>query len=246
MKYCMNCGHPVHDLYCGHCGQKANPERISFTFLWKEVFHFFTHLEKGFLYTSFQMVVHPGKTAKNFIEGKRKNYQSPVSYFLIWITIFILFLYSLEKIFGENAVIRYRDYFGPSLATKMAISNLALVLTVVIPFQALYLFLLVTRKSYNYFETMVATIYSLGTIIQFQFVFAFFATIYHLIFATAVDLQISDSLKIIYLVWFILDTIRLYSVNHKYLRALAFIGLAFGTFTLWRIYGFPVLISHFV
>ena len=152
---------------------KSGPGKINITFLCQEVFHFVTHLESGFLFTSFQMIVHPGQTAKNYIEGKRKNYQSPISYFLIWTTVFMLFLYLIEKIFGYNTVINYGDYFGPDADTRMAISNLSIVLTVVIPFQAFYLFLLVTKKTYNYFETMVATIYSLGTIIQFQFLFAF-------------------------------------------------------------------------
>lgn len=243
---CKNCGYPLRDLYCGHCGQKADTGKINFSFLCRELFHFVTHLEKGFLYTSFQMVIHPGQTAKNYIDGKRKNYQSPISYFLIWTTIFILFLYLIEKIFGYNAVINYQDYFGPAAATRVAISNLSIVLTVVIPFQALYLFLLVTRKSYNYYETMVATFYSLGTIIQFQFVFAIFALIHYLLYSGNVDLQISDTFKILYLVWFILDSIRLYSVKYKFVRATVFIALAFGTFTLWRLYGFPVFMKNFL
>jgi hypothetical protein len=243
MKYCKNCGRPVKDLYCGHCGQMADPGKINFLFLCREVFHFVTHTENGFLFTSFQMIIRPGQTAKNYIEGKRKNYQSPISYFLLWTTIFILFLYMIEKIFGNNAVINYGDYFGPAADTRLAISNLSIVLTVVIPFQALYLFLLVTRKSYNYFETMVATIYSLGTIIQFQFLFAVFALIYHVVYSGTVRLQISDSFKILYLMWFILDTIRLYSVKYKYIRAFGFMVLAFGTFTLWRLYGFPVFLK---
>src|SRR4029077_7286393 len=132
---------------------------------------------------------------------KRKNYQSPISYFLIWTTVFILFLYLIEKIFGYNKVINYGDYFGPAADTRMAISNLSIVLTVVIPFQAFYLFLLVTKKSYNYFETMVATIYSLGTIIQFQFLFALLALISHIVHPGSVNLVISDSFKILYLIW---------------------------------------------
>jgi hypothetical protein len=246
MKYCKNCGYAGHDLYCGHCGQKSDPEKITFSFLCRELFKFFTHLEKGFLYTSFQMIIHPGQTARNFIEGKRKNYQPPISYFLIWTTVFILLLYFIEKIFGRNVVVNYRDYFGSSPATKLAIGNLSIVLTVVIPFQALYLFLLVTKKSYNYFETMVATIYMLGTIIQFQFLFALIAIIFYVFESRSVDLLISDTFKIIYLVWFILDTIRIYTVKNKFLRAIGFIGLAFGTFTVWRLYGFPILIKHFI
>jgi hypothetical protein len=245
MKHCKNCGHAVQGLYCNHCGQRTDSERINFTFLSKEVFHFFTHLETGFVYTSLQMVIRPGLTFKNFIEGKRKKYQAPISYFLIWITIFVFFLFLIEKIYGPDKVIEYAGYFGPGSDSRMAISNLGIVLMFVIPFQALYLYLLVTKRLYNYFETMVATIYSLGTVILFQFVFAVCATVYYLIFSRSVSLQISDSFKIIYLIWFITDTIRLFHMNHTFIRAMSFIILAFGTFTLWRLYGLPASIGIF-
>ncbi|HET7000270.1 MAG TPA: DUF3667 domain-containing protein [Puia sp.] len=245
MKHCLNCGKPVHDLYCAHCGQQTRPERINFSFLSRETFHFFTHLDKGFLYTSFQMITHPGRTVKAFIDGKRKNYQSPISYFLFWTTVFVLFLLLIEKIFGVNRVIDYEGYFGPGSDTRLAISNLSIVLLVVIPFQSFYLYLLVTKKRYNYFETMVAILYALGTVILFQFLFAVFALFYHAVTSRPVTLQISDTFKIVYLIWFILDTIRLYQVNHKLIRAMSFITLAFGTFTLWRLYGLPASIEIF-
>lgn len=188
------------------------------------------------------MVKAPGSTVKFFIEGTRKKYQPPVSYFLIWITIYILFLYWLEKFFGDNIVINYKEYFGPSATTKFAISHLSLVLMIVIPFQAFYLYILVTKKSQNYFESIVAILYALGTIILFQFVFAVLALIIHGITGLSVDLKYSDSFKMLYLAWFIIDTLKYFPVRYKFVKALIFLALAFGTFTLWRIYGFPAFI----
>src|SRR6187399_2864292 len=111
MKHCKNCGKSLNDVFCSHCGQKTNVERISWKYIWHEVIHFFTHMEKGFLYTSRQLLFSPGKTVKEFIEGKRKNYQPPVSYFLIWIGLYLLLLYFTEKIFGENNVVDFKQYF---------------------------------------------------------------------------------------------------------------------------------------
>ncbi|HEY6064396.1 MAG TPA: DUF3667 domain-containing protein, partial [Chitinophagaceae bacterium] len=87
MRHCKNCGEELHGTYCSHCGQKAREERITFRFIWTEAIHFFTHIEHGFLFTSWSMLVRPGATVKNFIEGKRKPYQSPVSYFLVWTAV---------------------------------------------------------------------------------------------------------------------------------------------------------------
>ncbi len=245
MNYCKNCGQPVQDLYCSHCGQKIIVERITFSYLWTELFHFFTHIEHGFLYTSYKMIVSPGNTVTSFIGGKRIKYQSPVSYFLIWVTIFILFLYWLEVTFGENIVINYADYWGPSGATKLAISHLSFVLTIIIPFQALYLYLLATHNKYNYFESLVASIYVVGSIIMLQFVFALGALIVYALFHLSTDIRYSDILKLGYFIWFIIDFIKLFSVKNKFIRGLTFVLLAGVTFTLWRLYGVPEFVKYF-
>lgn len=246
MKHCKNCGNPVRDSYCSHCGQKNEIGRITFHYIWGEIFHFFTHIEHGFLFTSVKMLTSPGLTVTSFIKGERKKYQSPVSYFLIWVTIFILSLYWIKITYGENKVIDYSDYWGPSGATQLAISHLSLVLTVIIPLQALYLYLLVTGKVYNYFETLVVGIYMVGTVILLQFVFAFIALLIYLFTYDSVSLRFSDILKFGYFIWFIIDFIKYFTVKAKWIRAIAFALLAAVTFTIWRMYGVPELINLFL
>jgi hypothetical protein len=243
MKHCNNCGKAVHGNYCSHCGEKTKIERITFSYLWHETFHFLTHLETGFFFTTYQLIIRPGATVINFVEGTRKKYQSPVSYFLIWITFYVIFLYWAGNFFGNNVVIDYHNYFGPGSSTEFGISHLALVLTIVIPFQALYLFLLVSRGKWYYFETAVATIFTLGTVIFFQFVFAVLAVIIHLISGASVDIRLSDLFKVSYILWFSFSFVYLFPVKYKLVRIIAFIILAFGTFTLWRLFGFPKLIE---
>ena len=245
MEYCKNCGSELYDVYCGHCGQKAGTERITFIHLLNESFHFLTHVEHGFLYTSWHMLTVPGKTVREYIYGKRRIHQSPISYFVIWTTIYILFLYWIERRFGENAIIDYKEYYGPVATTRFAITHLNTVLIVMIPFLTLYLWLLVTRKQYYYFETIIASIYAFGTVILLQFVFAVGAVIVHLLNGASVNLGISDVLKIGYIICFAFDFVKLFPVKHKFIRATVFIILAFGTLTLWRIYGLPLIIQMF-
>jgi hypothetical protein len=246
MSFCKNCGEKVVGSYCSHCGQKTAAERISFHYIWHEALHFFTHFEKGFLFTSWSMLAKPGKVVTDFVKGKRKIYQQPVSFFLIWITMYLLLLYIVEKIFGENVVIDYKEYFGPTSTTKFAVSHLSIVLLVVIPFQALYFYWLVGWKKYNYFESFVVAMYYLGTVILLQSVFVILALIIHPLTGTSVALIYSDPLKIIYLVWAITDTIKLFRVKNKVIRMVAFAILAFGTFTIWRLYGVPAIIEWFL
>ncbi len=208
-----------------------------------EIFHFFTHLEKGFLFTTVRLLTNPGDTIINYVEGKRKPYQPPVSYFLVWITIYLLSLYGLEKIFGENRVIDYEDYFGPGASTRYAISHLSLVLTTVAPFQALYIYLFATRPQLNYFETLVAVIYGLGTIIALQFLFVVMALLNYLISVHAVPLIYSDIFKIGYIIWMIFSLAKHFPIRFKLAKFILIIVLMFGTFTLWRTALLPWLLD---
>jgi hypothetical protein len=239
MKHCKNCDHLLQGKYCSFCGQQADVPRITFHSLINEVFHFFTHMQKGFLFTTVQLLQKPAETVKDFIAGKRKKYQSPVSYFLIWISIYILFLYGLEKLFGENIVINYKDYFGAGNSTQYAIRHLGLVLLMVVPFQALFLYLFVTAPLYNYWVSVACTFYSLGTIIVLQFCFAVLALLVHLFTGISVPLNVSDVFKVLYISWFIFHLVKRFPVNHRLLRISLFIVFAFGTFTFWRLIGYP-------
>ena len=246
MSFCKNCGEKVVGMYCSHCGQKAVEQRISAHYIVHEVTHFFTHFEKGFLFTSWSMLAKPGKVVTDFVKGKRKIYQPPVSFFLIWITMYLLLLYIVEKIFGENVVIDYKEYFGPTSTTKFAVSHLSIVLLVVIPFQALYFYWLVAWKKYNYFESFVVAMYYLGTVILLQCVFVILSIITHPLIGTSIALIYSDPLKILYLAWAITNTIKLFRVKNKFIRIVVFAVLAFGTFTVWRLYGVPAIIEWFL
>lgn len=238
---CKNCGAPLQDAWCSHCGQKAIVDRITFSIIWHDLIHFFTHMESGFLYTAVSLLKAPGPMVMNYVEGQRKKYQAPVSYFLIWTTIYILLLYMLEKAFGSNTIIAYKDYFGPGEATHYAISHLNLVLAFVLPFQALYLYLLISRKKWNYAESLVAVIYALGTIIMLQTVFVLIALLFYFISGRGLALQVSDSFKVLYLAWYIFTLVKLFPVNRKIFRAFVFFLLSFGTFTAWRLWLYPHL-----
>jgi hypothetical protein len=234
MKTCKNCGKRSDGAYCSHCGQKLTLERIDLHYVLHEIFHFFTHLEKGFIFTTVRLLTDPGTMVMNYMGGKRKPYQPPVSYFLIWITIYLLSLYGLEKIFGENRVINYEDYFGPGASTKYAISHLSIVLTTIVPFHALYLYVLATKPRLNYFETLVAVIYALGTIIALQFMFVVIASLTYVLSGISVPLIYSDLFKIGYIIWMVYCFTKHFTLKYKLIRLILIILLMFGTFTIWR------------
>ena len=245
MKICRNCGASANGPYCSNCGQKPIPERITLHYIGHEVAHFFTHAEKGFFFTSWKLLKTPGTVIKNFIDGKRKDYQKPVSYYLIWITVYSLILYLLEKGFGENKVVSFADYFGPGETTKFAISHLNIVLTLLLPVQAIYVYVFLMRKRYNYVEGLVAVLYSIGTVMLLQTFFVLMALILFLFTNDPVNAVISDVLKLLYIGWALFDLAKVLPIKSKYLRAVTTLLSMLVTFTAWRLYVSPTFTNLF-
>ena len=245
MQICKNCGAQTEGTYCDRCGQRLAVERISFHYIWHGLIHFFTHAEHGFLHTTKQMIVNPGRAVKNFLDGKRKDHQTPVSYFLIWNAIYLLLLYIVANSFGENRVVNFAEYFGSAEKTKFAISHLNIVLIFLLPLQALYIWLLMMFKEYNYFEAFVAVLYAVGTLLLWQCVFVLLAVVVTLLSGNSVNIQWSDIFKALYVGWFLLDFVKLMPVKYKAVSAIVVLLLIFGTFTAWRLFIFPSVANMF-
>jgi hypothetical protein len=246
MKHCKNCNTELLGNYCYKCGQKSKVEKITLKYLVHDVFHFFTHIESGFLFTSIQMLKAPGTTVKQFINGKRKPYQSPLSYYIIWTAIYLLLLLVIEELFGKGTVISYDNYFGSGIATDFAIKHLSSVLAVLLPIFSFYFWIIAAKRTYNYLESLVCVIYALGTIILAQSAFVLFAVIFYLFTHRSVELFISDAFKITYLLWFVYSSVQVIHVNKKLIRFIVTAALMFGTFTLWRLKIFPWIAVHFI
>ena len=90
MPTCLNCGTFISENFCPNCGQKKDVEKLTWHSLIEEIFHFFSHIEKGFLNTSFKLLIRPDIVIGEYLEGKRKKYFKPLSLFLIWVTIHFL------------------------------------------------------------------------------------------------------------------------------------------------------------
>ncbi len=104
---CLNCQTAFTGNFCNHCGQKKEVKRFTFSYIFSEFFHAFTHADKGVLVLLKQIIIHPGKVAYEYIEeGKRKKYFNLFTFFLL-VTALATFVESKEldlkeSIFHEN------------------------------------------------------------------------------------------------------------------------------------------------
>jgi Protein of unknown function (DUF3667) len=91
---CLNCGMPLIDVYCAHCGQKKLLHKHSF---WHMVLHFigdYFHYDGKFLLTVKTMFTHAGKITMDFVDGKRARFLNPIQFYFFVSTIFFLFFFT--------------------------------------------------------------------------------------------------------------------------------------------------------
>ncbi|WP_066558576.1 DUF3667 domain-containing protein [Croceicoccus bisphenolivorans] len=85
---CLNCAAPLAGNYCAHCGQPAHLHRTMGAFL-HDLTHSVLHLEGKTWRTLPMLAFRPGRLTREYIDGKRARYVSPMALFLF--AIFLMF-----------------------------------------------------------------------------------------------------------------------------------------------------------
>ncbi len=167
---CLNCGNSFDGKYCSACGQKAEVKRFTITEVLTEMLHFFTHFEKGFLHTIWSFLINPGTSSLNFLKGKRKQYQTPVSYLFICTGLYIL---------AHNIIIRYYHYHvsekSLALMNTKEQANVLLrthfspFIILILTVSAFLIYLILARPRFNFVETFILSLYGGGTYLAMLF-----------------------------------------------------------------------------
>jgi len=159
MQTCKSCGNEGTGKYCNNCGQSYATKRISSKSLLHDVFHFFTHLEKGFGYTLKQLIVAPGIMQRDYVQGKRSRHQKPFSMFFICISINAIVRYFIFEILAKyfhTDTLAEADYFHQY--------QLFLYLALV-PLMSAITWLFFLKAQYNFAEIVVSQLYSFSFIL---------------------------------------------------------------------------------
>lgn len=233
---CLNCGTAITDKFCPHCGQKSEVSRLTWHSLGEEIFHFFTHIEKGFFLTVSQLIIYPGRLMKNYLDGKRKEYHKPVGFLLIWITVFLL-IYHFSL-----AATHYTSHTTRSLLTYDAATTeimnkyRSLVEILILPFIALTGWLLIARKKLNYVEVLAASFYTISFLFILLSVQLTISLLFHLNFRTNTFDIITTSVYGGWALYAAVDFYKQYHIRHLVLKVLIALLLnIFIYFTLVRI-----------
>lgn len=93
---CLNCEADLRGPYCGQCGQ-ARVKRLSSRTLIRELPGRAFNLERGIVHTFVQMWLSPGRVARHYIDGRRRRYLNPLTYYLIAASAQLLALWWMSE-----------------------------------------------------------------------------------------------------------------------------------------------------
>jgi hypothetical protein len=172
IRVCKACGFSGVGNYCSRCGQSFVIKRISLQGILRDIFHFFTHLEKGFGYTLKQLIMNPGNMQRSYIEGNRIKYQKPFSMFFICVTIAALVRYWIS-----NALIKYYNADIVSEANFFH-QYMVIMYIVLVPVYSLITYLLFYKSGYNYAETGVLMLYTVSVFFLMASIIALFILVW--------------------------------------------------------------------
>lgn len=158
LRTCKHCGFEGAEQYCARCGNAYVTKRISWHGIFHDIFHLFTHLDKGFGYTIKRLITAPGIMQREYVEGDRSRHQKPFSMFLIcatiagvgryWIIELLIKLYGTGNIDEANF---YNEY-------------MLLFHALFIPLHALVIYAAFSKSGYNYAEITVFLMYSIAVL----------------------------------------------------------------------------------
>ena len=96
---CLNCGAHLHGRYCQDCGQSADDHHRSIVHLIWEAVEGFTHLDGRLAKTIPALLFHPGRLARDHIEGRRQRHVPPFRLFLVTL---LIFMFAAELLVGHG------------------------------------------------------------------------------------------------------------------------------------------------
>lgn len=169
---CLNCNAPIPQgqKFCGDCGQKSHVHRFTLKHFFHEFFHAFTHADKGIFQLLKLLAVRPGEVAREYVQGKRKKYFNPFTFFLILMSIYVLSSQffnakeidatvpaNFQRIPNEQARAKAIGMFERGMQIRKFTTKHGNIMSMVaIPLIALVFWAMYRRQPFNYAEHLTA------------------------------------------------------------------------------------------
>lgn len=166
---CRNCNTTLIDNsdFCHNCGAKIIRKRLTLKNLFEHISETFFNYDNKLLRTIIYLIKNPKDVIDSYINGTRKKYVNPISFFGLSFTITGLSIFLIKKFYLE-----YLDfsniYSNPASQQIMqntssgALEYSSLIYSALIPVLAFISFLLFYKRKYNFTEHIVLYLYSMS------------------------------------------------------------------------------------
>ena len=172
---CRNCGCFCTSRFCPDCGQPVKEKRLENKTFFIGLVSGLSRINHGFLYTAWQLIIHPWKVIRDYIQCRRIRYVAPISMLIVvcFISAFVSGLMPSEPegVVEEIGTGQVGFIYKMTLAVTDFIMNSMVVrnLTIYIPAVVAIpiVFWKVGARKYNIAEYFAAMIYMISSILLF-------------------------------------------------------------------------------
>lgn len=168
MNICKNCGNSFEGKFCNNCGQKSDTHRFTFKHALHEFVHTFTHVDSGLLYLIKEMFIRPGVVVREYIEGKRKKYFSPMQFLVLGVAVSFFLTLKLGVLgyknvppeifaklsFWQSFFLQYNNFIYTYFNVQLFVA---------VPVMAVFSWLFFRSSGYNYSENVILHTFLGGT-----------------------------------------------------------------------------------
>ncbi|MFD2037572.1 DUF3667 domain-containing protein [Belliella marina] len=173
---CHNCDIPMTGNFCSNCGQKQY-QRIDGQYIWTEIQETILHTNKGFLYSIFEIIKNPGKTAREFLDGKRVKHYKPLMLAFVlsginaFISLRILGLMDKLRVYYSATPNMNSEFMNDYLSFFSSYNSLIMLL--LLPIFAVFTKIAFKKWGQNYYEHIVMNSYILSYFTIFSIIVVF-------------------------------------------------------------------------
>ena len=168
--HCKNCNTPLtqESNYCFECGGKVIKKRLTFKNLAQHLGESFFNYDNKLFKTIICLVKAPEEVIDSYVQGIRKRFISPISFFGISLTLTGFSIFIIKKFF-KNAL-DVSQFFDTSKvsqdimtsSTDFSMEYSSLIYASMIPIFALISWVIFLKKRYNFTEHLVIYMYSMS------------------------------------------------------------------------------------
>lgn len=200
IKRCLNCNSQVLSKFCPECGQSVHTHRYKLgRVLVEDFFLNLVYYKKGLGFTLMKLFTKPGHTVREFVQGKRAGIVHPITLLIIVIILFTLIennsTFHLTSLSQDS-----KEFY--SFYEKIIKEYPKLYYIGLIPFYALFSFVLFRQANQNYAEHLVLNTFKTSGFLIISLLFLTLALIIQNIHTLKVVHSITAILNVLYGTWF--------------------------------------------